>query len=72
MRGSRQDVWQGAEHPVQHRHGAGVPALNTTTQSCSAGSPRNTTELRTVLPILGAQRVGGGEYGIAVFAWWYF
>lgn len=20
MRGSRQDVWQGAEHPVQHRH----------------------------------------------------
>lgn len=53
-------------------HGAGVLALNTTTQSCSAGSPRNTTELRTVLPILGAQRVGGGEYGIAVFAWWYF
>lgn len=42
-------------------HGAGVPALNTTTQSCSAGSPRNLTKLRTVLPILGAQGVGGGN-----------
>lgn len=73
MRGSRQDVWEGAEHPVQHRHtrararhgGTGSEHHHPELQRWKPKKPNRIEDSPSYFRCTGGWR---GEYGITVFA----